>query len=150
MGFEMASDSSINFSKSKVIGLNLKQGSLEAASTFLACDIYSVPFQFLGISVGVNLRRRSTWSSLLDKLRNRLSKWKGKHISMDGCVTLFNSILNSIPIYSLSFYKAPKCFIQTSLGFNVISLGVVIRRKGKWRGLGGISCANRKTKVDNE
>ncbi|CAL5199592.1 unnamed protein product [Lathyrus oleraceus] len=44
MGFEMASDLSINFTMMKVIGLNLKQGSLEAASTFLACDICSVPF----------------------------------------------------------------------------------------------------------
>ncbi|XP_058781033.1 uncharacterized protein LOC131655143 [Vicia villosa] len=69
-GFELASSVSIYFSKSKVIDLNLKQGFLEAASTFLACDISIVPFRFFGILVGADPRRHNTWMPFLDKLRN--------------------------------------------------------------------------------
>ncbi|KAI5417517.1 hypothetical protein KIW84_042214 [Lathyrus oleraceus] len=61
--------------------LRLK-GFWEAPSTFLACGASIVQFQFLGISVGANPRRQTTWRPLLDKLRNRLSMWKVKFISL--------------------------------------------------------------------
>ncbi|KAI5414523.1 hypothetical protein KIW84_040138 [Lathyrus oleraceus] len=74
--------------------------------------ILEIFHEFLGISFGANPRRQSTWILILDKVRNRLSKWKGKHLLMGGHVALLNCVLNSIPLYSFSFYKAPKCVIQ--------------------------------------
>lgn len=50
---------------------------------------------------------------MIDKLRKRLSLWQGRHLSMGGRVTLINSVLNSIPLYYLSFYKAPKVVIKS-------------------------------------
>ena len=41
------------------------------------------------------------------KDRVRLEKWKNKIISLAGRVCLINSILTSIPLFFLSFFKMP-------------------------------------------
>lgn len=94
----MASGLSVNLYKKKFIDLNLKQGFLEAALTFLAYHIDIVSFQLLGILVGANPRRNSTWRLMLDKLRNQLSKWNSKYLFIGGRMTLLNSLLNSVPM----------------------------------------------------
>lgn len=47
-------------------------------------------------------------SPVVEAMRKRLSSWSGRHLSMRGRVILINSILTSIPLYFLSFYKTPK------------------------------------------
>ncbi|KAI5414481.1 hypothetical protein KIW84_040109 [Lathyrus oleraceus] len=53
---------------------------------------------------------------------------------MDGRVTLFNFVLNSIPIYSFSFYKAPKCVIQDIIKIqrDFLRGGDLEKRKVAW------------------
>lgn len=55
--------------------------------------------------------RRSSWSIVLAKVRNKLASWKGKYFSLGGRVILFYLMLN-VPLFSFSFYKAPKVVIQ--------------------------------------
>ncbi|KAI5408127.1 hypothetical protein KIW84_054100 [Lathyrus oleraceus] len=43
-GFELVSRLHVNFIKSKVIGLNIKQSVLEVTSSFLACGVRIFPF----------------------------------------------------------------------------------------------------------
>lgn len=93
-GFELVSRLHVNFIKSKVIGLNIKQSFLEVTSSFLACGVRIIPFLFLGIPVGANPRMLSTHQPLLDNLRIYLSKWKGTFLSLGGRVTLLNYVLN--------------------------------------------------------
>jgi len=85
---------------------------MQAASSFLSCCIDSVPFKFLGLPVGSNPRRCSTWKPVIENLQKMLSNWKGKHLSMGGRVVLLNVVLSSIPLYFLSFFKAPKKVLQ--------------------------------------
>lgn len=59
----------MNFHKSSIIGLNLHGDILEAVATFLSCSTTSVPFNFLGIPMGANPRRKATWNPILDKMR---------------------------------------------------------------------------------
>ncbi|XP_058766611.1 uncharacterized protein LOC131640218 [Vicia villosa] len=99
----------INGEKESILyGINLSDRYLEAASSFLSCEVGSLPFKFLGVRVGDNPRKLSMWKDRLTMLRKRLTVWRGKYLSMAGRVVLINSVLNAIPIYSLSFYKAPK------------------------------------------
>lgn len=44
-------------------------------------------------------------------LRKKLSSWKGWLLSFGDRVVLLNVVLNVIPIYSFSFYKAQKKFL---------------------------------------
>ncbi|PNX89254.1 cysteine-rich receptor-like protein kinase, partial [Trifolium pratense] len=59
--FEIVSGLKVNFYKSKLYGINLEDQFLRASSSFLHCEVESIPFRFLGIPVGANPRRRATW-----------------------------------------------------------------------------------------
>lgn len=110
--FELVSGLRVNFHKSKLIGLNINEGFLESASIFLSCCMTLIPFKFLGVLVGANPRRRSTWKPVVDSMRAKLSCWRGRNLSIGGKVTLINSVLSSLPLYLFSFFKAPKVVIK--------------------------------------
>lgn len=80
---------------------------MECASQFLSCCRDSISFKFLGVPVGTNPRRCLTWKPVLESIKRKLSTWKARILSIGGRVTLLNSILSSISIYTMSFYKAP-------------------------------------------
>jgi len=40
--------------------------------------------------------------------KKKLDKWKGKHMSFVGRVTLIKSVLYVVPLYYLSVFKIPK------------------------------------------
>lgn len=84
----------------------MREDFLEAASVFLHCSIGLLPFKFLGIFVGDNPRKVKSWSHVIYNLRNRLALWRGNHLSLRGRVVLISSVLNALPVFSLSFYKA--------------------------------------------
>ncbi|XP_058746837.1 uncharacterized mitochondrial protein AtMg01250-like [Vicia villosa] len=107
-GFELISGLKINFSKSNVIGVHISDWMMHTATSFLACKKGNVPFKFLDIWVGINPRRKKGWKEVLSHMKNRLSTWKGRNISIGGRLILINSVLNVIPTFTLSFYKAPK------------------------------------------
>ncbi|XP_058757953.1 uncharacterized protein LOC131631189 [Vicia villosa] len=66
--------------------------------------------------VGGNHRRRKAWLKPIQNIKNRLSTWKGKSISIGGRVTLINAALNAIPSFMFSFYKAPRKVIKEIRG----------------------------------
>lgn len=41
----------------------------------------------------------------MDRIKRKLSSWKGKYFSIYGRVTLIKSVLTSIPIYFLSCFR---------------------------------------------
>jgi len=106
-GFEMASGLKVNFYKSCLMGINLDANFMEMACNFLNCSQGSFPFRYLGLSVGGNSGRVSTWDPLLEHLAKKLNSWGNKYISLRGRVVLLNSILNATPIFYLSFFKMP-------------------------------------------
>jgi hypothetical protein len=44
---------------------------------------------------------------MLNVLKRRLGALGNKYISLGGCIVLINVVLNSIPIFFLSFMKMP-------------------------------------------
>nr|KYP49016.1 hypothetical protein KK1_029318 [Cajanus cajan] len=75
---------------------------IDLAASFLHCKVGQLPFKHLGLPLGANPRKLSTWKSMLDGLRKRLSSWKHRHLSIGGRMTLINSVLNAMPIHFLS------------------------------------------------
>jgi hypothetical protein len=106
-GFEMASRLKINFFKSCLMGINVAPEFMEMACNFLNCAHGSFPFKYLGLPVGGNPGRVSTWDPLLDQLSKKLFSWGNKYLSLGGRIVLLNSVLNAIPIFYLSFFKMP-------------------------------------------
>jgi hypothetical protein len=103
--FELVSGLKVNFWKSCVMGINVSNDFIRLASLFLNSKIGSVPFKYLGLPVGANPRRASTWEPMVTALRKRLEAWGNNYVSLGGRIILLNAVLNAIPIFFLSFMK---------------------------------------------
>ncbi|GKA79518.1 hypothetical protein Tco_0786114, partial [Tanacetum coccineum] len=57
--------------------------------------------------VGGRMHRLHSWDDTVDRVRNRLSKWKMKMLSSGGRLTLVKSVLGSMPIFHMSLFKVP-------------------------------------------
>jgi len=66
-----------------------------------------LPFKYLGMIVGGNLRRERFWIPIIEKIKLCLSSWKGKLLSMVVRMCLVKSMINALPLFYLSLYKAP-------------------------------------------
>jgi hypothetical protein len=80
----MASGLKVNFWKSSLIGVNVSNEFLDMASNFLHCRIGNTPFKYLGLPVGANPRKFSTWEPMLNILWGRLRSWGNKYVSLGG------------------------------------------------------------------
>ncbi|PNX92269.1 cysteine-rich receptor-like protein kinase [Trifolium pratense] len=105
--FELMSGLKVNFHKSLLIGINIHQIWIEEAAKILNCKVGSFPFKYLGLPIGANPRRIATWQPVIDAVRFRLSGWKHSQLSIGGRVVILKSVLSAIPVYYLSFFKAP-------------------------------------------
>jgi hypothetical protein len=43
---------------------------------------------------------------VVTRLKNSLSEWKSRFLSFGDCLVLLKSVLTSLPVYALSFFKA--------------------------------------------
>jgi len=50
---------------------------------------------------------------LIDRIKSRLLGWKSRNLSLGGRLVLLKSVLSSLPVYFLSFFKASACIISS-------------------------------------
>ncbi|KAJ0788573.1 putative RNA-directed DNA polymerase [Helianthus annuus] len=105
--FHICSGLKINFHKSNIFGLGVTEEELESMASILGCKTGSFPFKYLGISVGANMNRIYNWNPVVDIFQKRLSSWKAQSFSIGGRITLIKAVLESLPIYYFSLFKAP-------------------------------------------
>lgn len=74
-GFELVSRLGINYHQSKLIGININWNFLAVAASFLSCRTEAKKFKFLGIFIGSNPQRISSWRPLLENNRRRWKYW---------------------------------------------------------------------------
>ncbi|GJY25253.1 hypothetical protein Tco_0683870 [Tanacetum coccineum] len=111
--FYRASGLRINMSKSKILGVNVDSDKVKGVASKLGCLILKTPFTYLGSKVGGSMSRVHAWNEVIDRVKNRLSKWKMKTLSIGGRLTLLKSVLGSIPIFHMSIYRAPLSVLRT-------------------------------------
>ena len=97
-----------NFAKSSCRAFGVSDQWAYGASKYLNCNLMSFPFTYLGIPISVNPRRCQTWEPIITKCERKLARWRQRHLSFGGRVTLINSVLTSILIYFFSFFRVPK------------------------------------------
>jgi hypothetical protein len=127
-GFELASGLRVNFWKSCLMGVNVSSQFLDMACHFLNCKHGAIPLSYLGLPVGANPRRSTTWEPLIVHLKNRLRSWGNRYLSLGGRIVIINSVLNAIPIFYLSFMKLPA---------EALKKIIRIQREFLWGGLKG-------------
>jgi len=111
--FELVSGLKVNFHKSLLVGVNIQHSWMEEAAGVLNCKLGAIPFKYLSLPIGGNHRIGGLWKTVVDAVRNRLSKWNNRHISIGGRIVLLKSVLYALPIYFLSF------FLQGSIKYNI-------------------------------
>ncbi|XP_058752846.1 uncharacterized protein LOC131626047 [Vicia villosa] len=135
-GFELISGLGVNYHKSKLIGINLSPHFLSAAANFLCCKEEEKHFNFLGLPIGADPRRITTWVPLMKKFKDRLNCWKRRLLSLGGRISLTKFLLNSLAIFHLSFFRAPKkvCSQLNTIQNRFIWGGEESKRKIHWIG----------------
>ncbi|GAU42320.1 hypothetical protein TSUD_25460 [Trifolium subterraneum] len=105
-----------------LVGVNIPDSWLGEAASALCCKVGKIPFFYLGLPIGGGSRRLSFWEPVLDRLKNRLSGWKNRFLSFDGRLVMLKSVLSSLPVYAISFFKAPSG-VKHVREFNLALLG---------------------------
>ncbi|XP_058783416.1 uncharacterized protein LOC131658099 [Vicia villosa] len=110
--FEVMSGLKVNFNKSKLVGVNIRHRWLEEASHIMSCQMGSIPFKYPGLPIGANSKQIETWYPAIEVVKSKLSRWRNQCLSFGGRVVILKSVLTAIPVYFLSFFKAPAGIIS--------------------------------------
>jgi hypothetical protein len=68
--------------------------------------------RYLGIPIQYRRLTIAEQQLVEEILQKRLSRWKGKLLSMGGRVILINSVLNNMVLHMISFFLLPKGVLQ--------------------------------------
>ena len=140
--FELAYGFKVNFSKIKLGGVRVDQTVVLRFVTILNCDVTKTPFIYLGLSV-VGCHKKSVfWDGVVDRINNRLSKWKGRFILMDGRICLIKFVLLFILLFYLSLFKIPSTVLKKIVFLQRNILWVGVPKGGKLHGCLGLRCAS--------
>ncbi|KAJ0539673.1 putative RNA-directed DNA polymerase [Helianthus annuus] len=105
--FYICSGLKINMKKSSLFGVGVAPSDIEEMADLLNCSVGSMPFLHLGILVGAKMSRVANWNFIFDIFESRLALWKASLLSIGGRVTLIKSVLECLPNYYFSLFKAP-------------------------------------------
>lgn len=101
----------VNLYISFLIGINIPLEWLEEATLVNNYKVEGTMFKYLRMYVDCNHRREGAWKLVLDIVRGRLSSWNNNHLLIGGCIILLNSIMITLPVNYLSFFKVPTSII---------------------------------------
>ncbi|CAM8980253.1 unnamed protein product [Rhodiola kirilowii] len=91
--FAVCSGLSINFSKSRCLGISLEEEEVQKFADVMGCPMGKFPLNYLGMQVGLNPSTISTWCPILQIFKQKLASWRSANLSMVGRVVLIKSAL---------------------------------------------------------
>nr|GEY45561.1 RNA-directed DNA polymerase, eukaryota [Tanacetum cinerariifolium] len=94
--------------RSGIFGVGVRSSDVHSMVVRYGCLASTLPFTYLGVKVGANMKRVNSWSEVVKKVTSKLSTWKAKTISVGGRLTLIKPVLGAIPTYYMSLFKAPE------------------------------------------
>ncbi|MFS8026364.1 putative RNA-directed DNA polymerase [Helianthus anomalus] len=105
--FFVCSGLRINLSKSNIFGIGADSEEVADLARVVGCNHDVLPFKYLGLMVGANMNKVSSWKPIYDIVESRLALWKSGFLSIGGRITLIRPVLQSLPGYYFSLYRAP-------------------------------------------
>jgi len=105
--FEASSGLKVNFHKSILVGVNVTTSWLNEVASVLNCKIGHVPFFYICLPIEGDSHKLNFWKHLVEMVKSRLGRWKSRNLSLGGRLVLLKSILSSLSVFFLSFFKAP-------------------------------------------
>jgi len=110
--FELASGLKVNFLKSSIGGVGVDAFTIRCFAKMLNCDVMKYLFKYLGMPVGGCHKKEAFWDGVVEKIKERLGRWKGRIISMAGRIFLIKSVLSAIPLFYMSLFKIPVIVVK--------------------------------------
>ncbi|GKD90330.1 hypothetical protein Tco_1365837, partial [Tanacetum coccineum] len=95
----------INIHKYNIYGIEVNEDEVYNMASNTGCIGGNVPFNYLGLPIGSNMKSIGSWKILIDRFRLRLSTWKASLLSIGGRLTLIKSVLGSLNIGSLKAFN---------------------------------------------
>ena len=105
--FRRASGLCVNFDKSNLFGIGVCNNEIALMAAIIGCKPGMFPATFLGIPIGLNMKRISSWNVLLERVKKKMANWKMKTLSIGGRLTIVNSILGNLGSYWCSLFTMP-------------------------------------------
>jgi len=62
--------------------VNIADTWLHDAARVMNCKTETIPFVYLGLPIGGDVRRLSFWNLVIDRINARLFTWKNKFLSL--------------------------------------------------------------------
>jgi hypothetical protein len=106
--FEKLSGLKINFHKSELLCFGETRDKTEEFVRLFGCKEGEFPFRYLEIPMSPKRLSNKDWRMVEERFQKKLSSWKGKMLSSGGRLVLINSVLSSLPMYMMSFFRIPK------------------------------------------
>ncbi|GKB28623.1 putative RNA-directed DNA polymerase, eukaryota, reverse transcriptase zinc-binding domain protein [Tanacetum coccineum] len=110
--FYLASGLKINIHKYNIYGIGVNKDEVLSMASNAGCMAGDIPFNYLGLPIGSNMKSIASWKTLVDRFHMRLSSWKANLLSIGGRLTLIKSVLGSLGIYYLSIFREPESVLQ--------------------------------------
>ncbi|KAJ9539461.1 hypothetical protein OSB04_032194 [Centaurea solstitialis] len=111
--FYAVSGLKVNLNKCNLFGLGVPEVEILGWARVVGCGSGSLPFTYLGLPVGVSMKKVSHWEKVISKFKNKLSSWKVKWLSFGGRLSLVKSVLSSLPLYYFSLFLSPVSVIKS-------------------------------------
>ena len=111
--FEKIAGLKVSLDKSALFGIGVNSITVQAIANTIGCKGEKFPTCFLGIPIGLNMRRKKSWDPLINKFKKKLSSWKARSLSIGGRHTLVNCVLGSLGTYWFSLFAAPKGVLKS-------------------------------------
>jgi hypothetical protein len=112
--FEQLSGLKINFHKSEIFCYGAAKEMEPFYTSLFGCNSGVYSFRYLGILMHHRQVLNSEWSKVEERFQQKLSCWKAKYLSYGGGgLVLLNSVLSSLPMFMLSFFRSLREFLKT-------------------------------------
>jgi hypothetical protein len=110
--FEKLSGLKINFHKSELFCFGETRERTGEYVELFGCKEGEFPFRYLGIPMSPSRIHNKDWRVVEERFQKKLSSWKGKLLSSGGRLVLINSVLSSLPMFMMSFFRIPKGVLE--------------------------------------
>lgn len=123
--FELISWLKINYNQSVIAGIGVDEELLQGFASRLNCAHQNLPLKYLGLPLGANPGRKSTWKLVLDRFKHKLPTWKRMLLLFAGRLTLIKSVMSNLPLTICHCSKYQWGWHKKLIEFKKISYGQV-------------------------
>jgi hypothetical protein len=107
--YHRVSGQKINMEKSEMtFSPHIQQHIKDEFHAILPFSITNNISKYLGMPTQIGQSRQSSFSFIMDRIRNKLKGWKERHLSYAGRGILISAVIQALPTYLMSCFLLPK------------------------------------------